>query len=158
MGINVNGINGIFSWFLDVWQRANARTAVKCHFEEITGSQARELLAKQFPNAAIHISDGILKAPRWADFKAWLEKDSLSTMIWIEDIWDCDNFALESKCRASNILAGNISYGFAWFSIPAHAITILISCDDGIFTIRQIEPQRDDQVALLNENCYLIVM
>lgn len=86
---------------------------------------------------------------RYYDF---LWKNNLNT--WIEEIWDCDDFALLAKTLASIDNAiwkketknadCSLAFGIAWISTPqgGHAVNIAIQKDsDGILQLNYFEPQ-----------------
>jgi len=151
-------INKCIANFLDWWARELAVQRVKRHLEAIPGDMVKEVLSIKFKNATIYVSDAWKEAPRWEDFLAWLKVDSLSKMIWIKDAWDCDNFALESKCRAERRIIGNISYGFVWYAKPAHAASVLVGYTDGVLKAIPVEPQSDSIPSYDPDEAYLVVM
>ncbi|MEA3431171.1 MAG: hypothetical protein U9R01_00600 [candidate division WOR-3 bacterium] len=131
---------------------------VKWHLNAIPGDMVKEPLRIKFKNANIHVSDSWKEAPRWIDFLGWLKADSLSRMVGIKDAWDCDIFALESKCRAERRIIGNISYGFVWYAKPAHAANVLVGYTDGVLKAIQVEPQSDSIPSYDPDEAYLVVV
>jgi len=70
-------------------------------------------------------------------------------MRWVEDIWDCDNFSLESFCmmkRLGEQLGINPAYGEAWGGTPLgyHAFNIAYVKRGEMQKIVIIEPKNDD--------------
>lgn len=151
-------INKVIANFLDWWARELAVQRVKVHLKAIPGEMVKEVLSIKFKNATIYVSDSWKEAPRWVDFLGWLKTDSLSKMVWIEDAWDCDNFALESKCRAERRIIGNTSYGFVWYAKPAHAATVVVGYTEGVLKAIQVEPQSDSIPRYDPDEAYLVVM
>jgi len=151
-------INKCVDNFSDWWARGLAVQRVRRHLEAITGDMVKEVLTIKFKNANIHVSDSWKEAPRWADFLAWLKVDSLSKMIWIKDAWDCDNYSIESKCRAERRIMGNISYGFVWYAKPAHAANGFVGYTDGVLKAIPVEPQSDSIPRYDPDEAYLVVM
>ena len=103
-----------------------------------------------FPTLKLaQIADVSYDAFLWDELKEWLNKDSLSEMRWIEDIQDCDDFAMESVCRMkilSRFQKKNFAYGEAWGYTPMgyHAFCIAYVIKDNSKQMIVIEPQNDD--------------
>ncbi len=108
---------------------------------DISGSELMQVISSAYPDARIYIADAVYKHISYDELLRWLNEDSLDRMRWVEDIWDCDDFAVESYCRAHKVV-GNLVYGECWGDTPTgyHAFC-LAYCDD---KIKIIEPQNDD--------------
>ena len=98
-------------------------------------------LGEKYPNARLYIADMVYCYPTYTELVEWLNVDSLDKMVWLEDIWDCDNFAVESYCRIHRVV-GNIAYGEAWGYTPIGYHAFCIAWTDRGLSI--IEPQNDD--------------
>jgi len=151
-------LNRCMTSLSDWWAREMAVQKVKRRLKTVPGELVREVLAIKFKNANIYVSDVWKEAPRWEDFLGWLKADSLSEKRWIEDEFDCDNFALESKCRAERRIVGNIAYGFVWYAKPAHAANVLVCYTGSSLKPIQIEPQVDGVSKYRSSEAYLVVM
>jgi len=129
---------------------------VKWHLKAIPDVMVKEVLTIKFKNANIHVSDSWKEVPRWEDFLGWLKADSLSKMRWIETSWDCDSFALESKCRAERRIVGNISYGLVLYE-PRHIESVVVGYTDGVLKAMQVRP-RSGAISNNLDEAYLVVM
>lgn len=118
---------------------------------QISGNEFKQLLQDAFPTLkTLKIADNIYHIFKWTELKDWLNKDSLSEMRWIEDINDCDDFAMESTCRIKRVgrmQSKNLAYGIGWGATPmgyhAFCVACIISKNDDKKIII-IEPQNDD--------------
>ena len=86
---------------------------------------------------------------KWDELVEWLNRDSLSEMRWLEDVWDCDDFADESSCRMhilGRIQNKNFAYRIAWGETPLgfHAFCIAYIVKDDKKKLVITEPQNDD--------------
>lgn len=108
---------------------------------DISGSELRRVISSVYPNARIYIADAIYKYVSYDELVRWLNEDSLDQMRWVENIWDCDNFAVESYCRAHKAV-GNLAYGECWGNTPIGYHAFCLAHCDG--KIKIIEPQNDD--------------
>jgi len=111
----------------------------------ISGHELHLKLQELNPDARVYIADGIYVYVREEELDRWLNSDSLDKMVWLTDVWDCDNFAAESFCRAHRRL-GNIAYGIAWGQTNAgyHGFNVALVEVSGELAVRIIEPQNDD--------------
>jgi len=107
----------------------------------ISGSELMRVISSAYPDAHIYIADAEYKHVSYDELLRWLNEDSLDQMCWVEDIWDCDNFAVESYCRVHKVV-GNLAYGECWGNTPTgyHVFCIAYCIDK----IKIIEPQNDD--------------
>jgi hypothetical protein len=87
----------------------------------IAWSELARCLREAYYNAQLKVADVNYHYVEWEELLIWLNTDSLDKMRWIDDIWDCDNFSLESFCRMKRLgalLGINITYGEAWGDTP----------------------------------------
>lgn len=115
----------------------------------ITGGELARCLRKAYPASQLKVADVTYHYVEWEELLTWLKTDSLDKMRWIDDIWDCDNFSLESFCRMKRLgalLGINIAYGEAWGDTPLgyHAFNIAYVKKDEMQKIVIIEPRNDD--------------
>ena len=108
---------------------------------DISGSELMRVISSAYPDAHIYIADVAYKHVSYDELLRWLNEDSLDQMRWVEDIWDCDNFAVESYYRAHKVV-GNLVYGECWGDTPTGYHAFCIAYCDG--KIKIIEPQNDD--------------
>ena len=116
---------------------------------QVQGKELEEALRKAFPEANIKIHDAFYDMVKWDELVEWLNRDSLSEMRWLEDVWDCDDFADESSCRMhilGRIQNKNFAYRIAWGDTPMnyHAFCIAYVLKDGDKKVVIVEPQNDD--------------
>ena len=116
--------------------------------QRVRGEELKNALRAAFPEADIKIHDAFYDMVKWEELVEWLNKDSLSEMQWIEDIFDCDDFADESSCRMhilGKIQEKNFAYRIAWGDTPmgyhAFCIAYVLKGDDKRIVI--LEPQND---------------
>ncbi len=115
----------------------------------ITWSELARCLRDAYPNATLKVADVNYHYVEWEELLIWLNIDSLDRMRWIDDIWDCDNFSLESFCRMKRLgeqLGINPAYGEAWGRTPLgyHAFNITYVRKGEEEKIIIIEPRNDD--------------
>ena len=134
-----------------------ASSQLKGDVISLSGNSLSRLLKAKYPNAKIYIADSEYKIPKWENFKRWIQRDDLNFKKYEPEIFDCDNYAFESFCRAHRII-GNIGYGFAFSSQPAHAFNIIVSQKNDELKVYQIEPQNDSVSNYPNDKIYLIVI
>jgi len=143
-----------WTWLWKKWVRRTTRSSLKT----FASHEIRYLLERTYKNAEIYLADTEYAVPTRQAFMDWLNKDSMDKMRWVKNEWDCDNFALESKCRAHTNIKGNVSYGFVWNSSPAHAYNTLVFQGDKGLQIMSIEPQQDNIPRYPKDKAFLIVM
>lgn len=110
----------------------------------IEGDVIRAIFREAYPDAEIRIADGLYDIVSFSELKRWLNTDSLSEMRYIKDIWDCDDFARESRCRMlrlNRIHNKNFMYAYVEGYTPMGYHAFSSSLCDGI---KIIEPQNDD--------------
>jgi hypothetical protein len=110
----------------------------------IEGDTVRTILKEAYPNAEIRIADSYYDLVPYSELLRWLNTDSLEQMHWIIDIWDCDDFARESRCRMmrlNRINNMNLVYAYCEGWVPGGYHAFNLSICDGI---KIIEPQNDD--------------
>ena len=115
----------------------------------VSGSELTAALREAFPEADLRIHDATYDMVNWDELIEWLNKDSLSEMRWLPEIWDCDDFADESSCRMhilGRIQEKNFAYRIAWGDTPMgyHAFSIAYVLKGGDKKIIIPEPQNDD--------------
>ena len=113
----------------------------------VSGTTLYHTLTNTFPEARIYMTDGNYKYMTFDELVRWLNTDSLDEMRWIEDIWDCDNFSVESYCRIHRYKTlDNIAYGESWGDTPAgfHAFNIAYIGTLAKGKLVIIEPQNDN--------------
>lgn len=111
----------------------------------IKGSTLRAILKEAYPDAHIRIADHSYDAFSHSELIRWLNTDSLDKMRYIKDIWDCDNFALESRCRMLRLNRAhhkNFVYAYCEGDTPLGYHAFSLSFCDGVLWIP--EPQNDD--------------
>ena len=111
----------------------------------IKGSTLQTILEEAYPDAHIRIADHPYNIFSYSELIRWLNADSLDKMRYIKDIWDCDNFALESRCRMLQLNRAHLknfvyAYCEGYTPIGYHAFNLSF-CDGDI---KIIEPQNDD--------------
>lgn len=144
----------LWSWLWKKRVRRSVRTTLTVH----PAHKIRFILERAYPNAKIYLVDTEYAVPTKQAFMNWLNRDSLDKMRWVKNEWDCDNFALESKCRAHTNIRGNVSYAYLQNSIPAHAYNALIYQEGKWLHLMPIEPQRDNLARYPKDKAYLIIM
>lgn len=117
--------------------------------QSILGKELEGALRKAFPEADLRIHDAFYDIVKWDELVEWLNEDSLSELRWVEDIFDCDDFADESSCRIhvlGRIQNKNFAYRIAWGKTPLgyHAFCIAYVLKDNKKEIVIVEPQCDD--------------
>lgn len=111
----------------------------------IKGTTLRTILKVSYPDAHIRIADGSYDVISYTELLRWLNTDSLDKIRHIKDIWDCDDFARESRCRAlrlNRIHKQNFMYAYCEGYTPMGYHAFNLSFCDG--SLRIIEPQNDD--------------
>ena len=111
----------------------------------IKGSTLRTILKEAYPDAHIRIADGSYDIFSHSELLRWLNTDSLDKIRYIKDIWDCDDFARESRCRMmrlNRIYHKNFMYAYCEGKTPLGYHTFNLSFCDG--AIKIVEPQNDD--------------
>lgn len=111
----------------------------------IKGSTLRTILKQAYPDAHIRIADGLYNIVSYSELKRWLNTDSLNKIRYIKDIWDCDDFARESRCRMirlNRIHHKNFMYAYCEGYTPVGYHAFNLSFCDG--NIKIIEPQNSD--------------
>lgn len=108
---------------------------------DISGSELMRVISSAYPDARIYIADAAYKHVSYDELLRWLNEDSLDKMCWVKDIWDCDNLAVESYCRAHKVV-GNLAYGECWGNTPTGYHVFCIAYCTG--KVKIIEPQNDD--------------
>ena len=111
----------------------------------IKGSTLGTILKVTYPEADIRIADLPYNIVSYSELLRWLSVDSLDKVRYIADIWDCDDFARESRCRMmrlNRIHNMNFMYAYVegWTPMGYHAFNLSF-CDGNI---KIIEPQNDD--------------
>jgi len=111
----------------------------------IRSSTLRTILKETYPEAHIRIADGPYNIISYRELKRWLNMDSLDKMQYIETVFDCDDFARESRCRMmrlNRIYHKNFMYAYCEGYTPMgyHAFNLSFCGGD----IKIIEPQNDD--------------
>lgn len=111
----------------------------------IRGNTLRTILKETYPDAHIRIADGPYNIISYRELKRWLNTDSLDKMRYIKDIWDCDDFARESRCRMLRLnrrYQKNFMYAYCEGYTPIGYHAFNLSFCGG--NIKIIEPQNDD--------------
>ena len=111
----------------------------------IQGSTLQTILKEAYPDAHIRIADYSYDIFSHSELLRWLNTDSLSNMRYIKDIWDCDDFARESRCRMlrlNRIHHKNFMYAYCEGKTPMGYHAFNLSYCDG--DIKITEPQNDD--------------
>ena len=111
----------------------------------IKGSTLRTILGGTYPGAHIRIADHSYDIFSYSELIRWLNTDSLSNMRYIRGIWDCDDFARESRCRMlrlNRIHHKNFMYAYCEGFTPMGYHAFNLSFCDG--NIKIIEPQNND--------------
>lgn len=147
-------LEGLFTLIFGNRKKLKAELKLKSNVKTIVGTTVNALLKRKFHNANIHTLYGKYSVPTYQDFENWLEVDKLNLKAYVKDKSDYDNLAVDSYCGVHNIV-GNMSYGFAISSNPAHVFNVLITQD---FDIRQIELQSDMVCDYPEEFVYLIII
>jgi len=150
----VKVLEDIFKFLFGKGKKLKVKHDLRNNTKTIAGNVVSILLKRKYPNASIHILDSVYSVPIYQDFEDWLEVDTLNLKLYVKDKYDCDNYAMDSFCRAHNIV-GNISYGVAISSKPAHVFNVLITQD---FVVRPIESQSDMISNYPEEFVYLIII
>ena len=108
-------------------------------------STLRTVLEEAYPDAHIRIADKSYDVISYSELLRWLNTDSLNKIQYIKDIWDCDDFARESRCRImrlNRIHKKNFMYAYSEGYTPLGYHAFNLSFCDG--KLRIIEPQNDD--------------
>lgn len=111
----------------------------------IKGSTLRTILKEAYPDAHIRIADHSYDIFSHSELIRWLNTDSLNKIRYIRDIWDCDDFARESRCRMlrlNRMHRKNFMYAYCEGYTPMGYHAFNLSFCDG--EIKIIEPQNDD--------------
>jgi hypothetical protein len=121
------------------------------YWEEISGEELKKAILSAFPKVQTYLGrDEIYHILKWDELVEWLNKDSLEKVRWIKDIYDCDDFADQSKARMHFIVGRNQNinpaYGIAWGDTPMgfHAFNVALVIKDNQRKVVIIEPQNDD--------------
>ena len=111
----------------------------------IESSTIRTILSQTYPDAHIRVADMSYDIVSYSELLRWLNTDSLNKMQYLKTIWDCDDFARESRCRIMrlNRMHGkNFMYAYCEGYTPMGYHAFNLSFCDG--SLRIIEPQNDD--------------
>jgi hypothetical protein len=97
------------------------------------------MLHRDFPNAAVYVSDDLNHLIYQADMKKLLQLNFVRFRRWIKEDHDCDNFAKELAGIVSSI-AGSHAFGIVLVNTPqgAHALNCFI---DEFGRFNYVEPQ-----------------
>jgi len=98
-------------------------------------------------------ADAFYVAPSLQEAKAIIHKSHLDAQQWVDDSFDCDDFAIVLKSNFSQAAyfngtrKGGFAFGIIWLTEPSgHAMNWMIN-DDGI--LRFVEPQRPVESAII---------
>jgi len=114
---------------------------------DIFAHEIVDIIEKAYPDAELRISDRMYIIPPYSELIRWLNTDSLNEMRYLKTVSDCDDFALESRCRIRELgRINNVNYLYAYCEgcVPAgyHAFNLTIRSEDMQIII--IEPQNDE--------------
>jgi len=111
----------------------------------IKGSTIGTILKNAYPEAHIRIADLPYNIVSYSELIRWLGVDSLDEIRYMETVFDCDDFARESRCwmmRLNRIHNKNFMYAYVEGYTPLGYHAFNLSFCDG--EIKIIEPQNDD--------------
>ena len=138
----MNGLKTLICTFLC---KQKSFTFLPSDITSIKGDTLRAILKHVYPDAYIKIADIPYDIVSYSELERWLNTDSLDKIQYIKDIWDCDDFARESRCRMMRLNRAhkrNFVYAYCEGYTPMgyHAFNLSFCNGD----IKIIEPQNDD--------------
>jgi len=151
----INKIAREFGMYLINTGSEMVRSAFSLKPEIFTKTQIRTFLSEitGLPKSTISLSDNYYHLTDWETWGLIIDLDIIDTLIYLRDVFDCDNFAFLFSARAADLYRLNsagVAYGTLYDAktgkrIGRHAFNMIITQKDRVLNLWCYEPMTDGQ-------------